>query len=525
MRRAMTKWNIIRLTSIVLLAGVLLVSIFARGGLDNWLFQQVVSITQAYLVPAIDVEEFRYETPNVFVMDTVAFNAPSSSPGTAGPRVVEADSFALTLAETPAIGSPIQIQDITIVNGRLRLLRDPNDDKVVFRGLVPFAKTDNIKNQENVDESARLSNILRIQTITLENFAFEYDPGLGQPPMLLEGIDVTLDATETVEEEGRTWHMLNCLIDRAPLFTIDIRGRVDLDTFDAELFPSTITLALDENSRSILPPEIQQYAVDHDAHGNITISLEGALNAKDIPASDLAVSVALEDMNVSLDKYRVPITSGQIAATLSDGIASISPLTLNILGGSVNVEAQADMTMPSLPAAASWTIADLRLEDFLNSQQEDAGPDMAGRIATQGNVTMAAKDGVASLSGTGTFNLSEGRLVGVPGLSDILNLVRETAGWETGGADTVDATFDITGQGINLTAFNYDSDVIAAEGFGWLNFNQTLDLNVAGGPVKALTNRLGKVGSLISDVATGAVRYGITGTFKEPEIEVKPLGL
>ncbi|MFG0256612.1 MAG: hypothetical protein ACF8GE_01785 [Phycisphaerales bacterium JB043] len=524
MRRAMTRWNIIRYIAIALLATVLLISIFARGGLDNWLFQQVVAITQTYLVPEIDVDEFRYEAPNLFVMDTVAFNAPSSTRRTTGPRVVQADSFSLTLAETPSIGSPIKIEDITIVNGRLRLLRDPDNENVVFQGLVPFAKTANFRDQEQVDDNAKLSNILRIKTITLENFAFEYDPGLGQPPMLLEGINVTLDASETVEEEGRTWHMLNCLIDRAPLFTIDLKGRVDLDTFNAEIFPSTITMTLDENSRSILPPEIQQYAVDHDARGNIAISLEGSLDARDIPASDLSVSVTLEDLNVSLDKYRVPITRGQIIASLSDGIATVSPLSLDFLGGNVSVEAQADMTMPSLPAGATWTIADLRLEDFLNSHTEGEGPRMAGRIATQGNVTMAAKDGMGSLAGSGTFNLTEGSLVGIPGISDILNLVRETAGWETGGADTVDATFDITGQGINLTEFQYDSDVIAAEGSGWLNFNQTLDLAVAGGPVKALTNRLGRVGALISDITTGAVRYAITGTFKEPEIEVKPLG-
>lgn len=533
MRRGVSLWRL--MLALLVVGGSLVVflililrstgSAIVLDTLDNWIFQQVLGITQTYFVPTISVDDFQYDAPYTFVMHSVAFDAPSSSPGDTSTRVLTADNLTLTLAQTPSVGQPIRIEDITLTNTTLLLLRDTANQKVVFKGLLPFAKTDNIKNQDNVEQMARLSEILRIQTITLENFTLEYDPGTGDPPMILQGLDMTLEATQTLEENGRIWHLLECHINRAPLLTIKLAGRIDLDTFEVELSPSTIAMALDDQTRSILPPELQELALKHDLHGGVNVDLQGTILGSDIPSSTLLATITLDDLNVSIDKYRIPISTGILTATLEEGLLTCDPLSLDFLEGNLSAQAQMDMKRPDWPATLDWSIADMRLESFLRTDITSDNPsDLSGRISSTGSASLNVNDGLPSLAGSGVLDFDEGKLVAIPGLTDIISIVRSSTGWRAQGADTLHAEFTLAGQGVHLDTFKYVTDVLSADGSGWLYFDETLDLQIAGGPVKALTGRLGIFGKILEEVTSNSLRYEIRGTFDEPEVSLKPFG-
>ena len=522
-RRAGATRGILIGVVVVVAAAVIAVIMFVRGtmGIDDWVVRQFAGLLDRYIVPTFAFDSFNYEAPRVVVFEGVTLTAPDGS------QIVKAGALRVTLAETPRVGRPIKIAEIGVDRGTLRLLRDLDDDDTIFKGLVPFVKRDPLRDPSSVPEGQRLSDVLQIRTVRLTRGSLEYDAGAGQRPMLLEGLDLDLDITPVELDTGEVWHRLTTLFDRSPLVRLDLNGMVNLDTFNVRLESTTLEMRVSDESIGVLPPELQQVLRDYDARGHLKLTAAGTIVVGDYAASDLETDVELTNFNVAAGEYRLPIDTGRFVTTLRDTTFSVEPAVFSLLGGTVTAHVDAVLKPTTTPTQARWSFENLDLEQLLRTAPNGGTPPrLAGKLNGVGSVALDARDTPSSVRGEGTLGVTQGRLVAIPVLSTIINAMSAlTSGGSAARQDTLDAVFTLAPHGVDVTSFDYRSDVVAARGRGRVNYDGGLDFTLNGGPVERVQAGLGQLGRLLGRVTDGIVSYRVRGTVKEPSVSVHPLGI
>jgi hypothetical protein len=515
----------IAFVTLLLTTGALLLGVrmFITGaaGFDDWVMRQVVGVAQAYLVPTIEFDDFEFAAPGTATYHGVRLTAPD------GTRVVDAGELIVTLAELPRRGEPIVIEGITIRDGALRLVASPDDPDVAFKGLSPFVKKSAFKRQETLPREARLSETLRMRSITLDNAGVIFDPNDGQPPMRLDALTMTMTINPGTSD-GKTWHALDIDIDRGALFKVAVDGRVDLDGLAVELKAMTLRVDVGSGSVAALPPQLQQILKDHDAQGVLEIHLSGAAALERWRESELGGAITIDRFNLALGEHRLPIDTGSIPFRISASTAVVGPTRLEIHGGRVDGVISADLARASMPAKAEWSIDGLDLREFLRTATAaHEPPKHAGLLSSFGSVSADLTGLPGTIDGLGELHITQGRLINFPGIQQInkaLDLVTMSDG-NAALRDRFDAEFQLTATGVRIQSSQLESQSLLARGTGMLYYNRTLDLRLNAGPMEKLESVLGKVGKAIGSITDQLVTYHVTGTLSDPKLTVKPMGL
>lgn len=484
------------------------------GGFDDWVVRQVVGVVETYIVPDVEFDSFDYTAPGTVTLNDLVLEAPD------GTKVVTAGVAVVTLAEMPSKGKPIVIESIELRDATLNLIREGDG----FRGLVPFVEGENIKDQTKVSEEVKLSNVLQLRKITLVNGGLKYDPKDGTPAMELTGITTDM-VIEPVTEGGRTWHTLKVEAGRAPLMAMSLDGRIDLDATVMEIASLTLGTDLDAETAKALPPALQQLVRDHDATGRLDLAARGTIDARNPNASTLDAEVKLSEFNVAKGEYRLPINTGTIAVNMSSGVLTGRTVSFDMLQGTVTApELRVDTATPGMPLTMRWRVDQVELRELLRggvpAGQE---PKLAGKLNSGGSVAMRLGEGMVSTSGSGTITVREARLVAIP-LVQVLEQVL-SLGQGTGLKSKADVEFNLDGKGVAVKSLALQTPVLAARGDGRVEYDSTLDLLISAGPVEKVQGLLGDVGKVIGQVTDQLVRYRVTGTAGDPKVNVKPLGL
>ncbi|MEQ8745834.1 hypothetical protein [Pyruvatibacter sp.] len=496
----------------------------AGQNLQNYLAKQIVKVANTYIVPEIEFQKLTYQQPGTIILDGVTFTAPDST------EVITCKSITVTLAEVPRIGEPLVFEAIVLDTPDLRLIRTTGaDGESGFKGLVPFAKTKNIKNQEDQPEDTRLSNVFSIRELKIVNGIIEMREEGDEEAMELTDLNMTLNATpDDAGEPG--WYKLDTVVGRKPVFELDLKGRINIDTFVAELDETTLETHLHEDNYSSLPVALQNALRQYKAKGDLKATLSGRLPLTDWKASDLEIDGALDDFNLTFTKIEVPIKKAQFDARLAQGIATLPTFDINALNGSIAVtDASVDLNATDMPMSASWTITDVDLDKFFRAQATDANlPKLKGILNTSGGVRASAANLPASVEGSGDLKIRNGQLIAIPVLTDLADLL-DVVGQITGNAyepqDKLDVDFKLTGKGVDLSSFVAETKAVVARGKGLISYERTLDLTVNAGPMEKVQNMLGKVGDVLGAVTDKLVKYSVTGPVGDPKVGVKPLGL
>lgn len=520
-----TKILTVAFVILLLATGALLLGVrmFITGaaGFDEWVMRQVVGVAQAYLVPTIEFDDFDFAAPGTVTYRGVRLTAPD------GTRVVDAGEMIVTLTKLPKRGEPIVIEGITIRNGALRLIASPDDPDVAFKGLSPFVKRTAYKRQETLPKEVRLSETLRLRSITLDNAGVIFDPNDGQPPMRLDALAMTMTINPDTSD-GKTWHALDLDIDRGALFKLAVDGRVDLDELAVELKAMKLRVDVGSSSVAALPPQLQQILKDHDAQGELEINLSGAAALQRWRECELGGAITIDRFNLALGEYRLPIDTGSIPVRISAGMAVVGPTRLEIHGGSVNGVFSADIARPSMPAQAEWSIGGLKLREFLRTATpEGVPPKYAGLLSSFGSVSADLTGLPGTIDGLGEVHIKQGRLVNFPGIRE-LNAAMDVvavANKKESLSDSFDAVFKLTAKGVRIESSQLATQALLARGTGIVRYDTTLDLQLNAGPMEKLQSLLGKVGKVIGSITDQLVTYHVTGTLKEPKVKIKPLGL
>lgn len=493
-----------------------------KGGVEDWVARQVVRIANAYLVPEVQYDTFTYTHPGVLELKGARLIAPDG----AKTRVVEAGVIRVTLAEVPTFGQPIVIERIDLEKAALRLLRDPATGG--FKGLLPFVKGENITDQNRVDAQVQLSKVLKIKKVTLTDGELQYNDGAGPETMTLKGVTLNLDVQPDSSGDAG-WYAMKLNVDRAPVFSVKGDAALNVDSLESRFKPLTISVSLSEQDYSALPPELQRPLKEHDARGDLQITLNGTVPLRDAMSAEADAAVTLRNFNVAAGEYRLPIDTGELAARLSAGTLTASKAQASLLGGTLTASGLTlGVKHPARPVSLSWNASNLELRELLRTKTSPGeAPKLAGRFNSQGNASGSLASMPNSLNGRGMLTVRDGRLVAVPVLTDLMasmELLGKAAGVNTL-QDAADIDFDFTPDGVKVTRGEATTPAATAKFTGLIRYDSTLDLVVNAGPLEKVQGLLGKVGGIIGEVTDKLVKYRVTGPISAPKIEVKPLGL
>lgn len=489
----------------------------ALKGLDEWLARQMVAISSAYIVPKIDFKKFEYDPPLTIRMSDVTLTAPD------GTKVVEAGGMVVTLAETPSLNKPVVIQNVELNEATLRLISTPDGG---FKGLVPFVKGENVKDQSKVEENTKLSNVFQLRKVTLKNGGLFYDAGDGSAPMNLTGLNLET-GVEPAGDPG--WYKLNIVSARPPVMDLKIDGRLNIDTMEADFADLVLKTRLDAGSDSGLPPQINDLLKQHEVKGEAELRVNGLVPLRDWKNGNFRAAMTTQGLNVAAGDYRLPIDLLDVEAALTGGTLNVTKGQVNLCKGNITLsDTSLNVAQAGMPGRASWSVEGFELKELLRiATPPGENPRMAGVVQTSGNVRFNASDPLAAIDGSGTLKVREGRLVALPIISELVEAM-SLLGKITGKynlEDKADAEFTLKPNGLNLSKTTIETQVVLARINGVVAYDGTLDLEANAGPMEKVQGMLGEVGGLIGKVTDQLVKYKITGKAGDPKVAVRPLGL
>lgn len=510
--------------------GVLLLGIvsFANGwlGTDKWVAQRVVDLANTYLVPDMAFDDFSYSAPYSIEFEGVTLTAPD------GTRVVAVDRLAITLASAPLPMRPLEIQTIEIDQPSVYLLRDTDAESFALKGLLPFVEP--TATDPESKENKALSDIFKLNALTIADASAEYDDGSGVP-MTVSGLAAALTIDPQPDEEGSVWHALETKAGgTAAALSIDARVNLDDLILDIASFTFDVDLSKRDGS-SALPSTLQAMLQSANARGTLSLSADGTIYARAFEQSTLSALLSLESVSADLQAIHLPIDSGHTRAELVQGIVQLRDTEILALGGRIAVDdAIVELSDPDRPARLSWETTDLSLQDLVRTTKDAEGQDekidLAGTLTTSGVIytqlgpdlanTIAAA--TRNASGDGHVDIVEGKLMVIPVLSQVLraaDLVGTVTG-ERGFDDELETQIAFSEHGISLNDIRIKVPVARFRGEGLIGWDSTLDLRLRGGAVE----RVPLIGEALGAVSGQLVQYQVKGTTAEPDVRIRPLG-
>lgn len=494
------------------------------GALETWLGKQLVGIASTYIEPTVDFKQIRYNYPGTVVLTDVTFTARDKT------EVAKLETLTITLAAIPSIGSPLQIERVELEKPTISLIADGTGG---FKGLVPFVKNIPGRETSQTPTEFKLSNVLQLRKLTLRDGSVHYDAGGGQPIMKLDGITTDLDIKPITVGTEAGWYELAFDAGRAPGVEAKVKGQVNLDTSVANIADATMRVTLDDRTIQGLPPQLQSTLKAAEARGQLAAQFSGSIPANTWRSSELQGTVTLTDFNFAAGRFKFPIDAGTVPIALKGGIANLSPIQVNLLAGQLASSVTANLSDTNIPVQGNWQATNLDLEKLMRAQQDvNAPPGFQGQLNSSGNfgINAAGTNAFAILgtaTGSGNLTVANGRLFVVPGLMDAMNLAtgKSSSLLDDATKHTLDATFDITGQGIQVTQSHIVASALDARATGLIDWHLNLNMSATANPIAAVTQPLGAIGRMIGNVTKELIQYQITGTVGDPKVSVKPFGI
>lgn len=484
--------------------------VLGTNRLETWIGSVVVGIANSYLIPDISYEEIAYTAPGQVDLGAVALTAPD------GTRIIEIDTLSLTLAEIPRAGKPLLIERVVIRDGTLNLIRDPETGDI--KGLIPLLEPELTDEYEvesgSTTSEIKLSESLQLREIVLDNINLRFDDGSGTP-LMLDGISITSEITPEEVDGQPGWYSLNIELSREGL-ELSVPGMVNLDTLVARVDDGSFTAQLDEQTIKSLPSALQKLLAQHGAAGSLDVTFNGMIPIMDPNTGLLTADVALHDFHATSGDYVFPIDSLIIEAGIAQGKLSVSKLTVNAIGGTIN--AQASIPLSEEKATASWTVDALDLAHLMSAQVKDNQRKLAGILSSTGQVEAHVKDLPESVGGAGTLKVRKGRLMRFPGLAELAAVMNVVTTGDGKPNHKVDAEFEFTPEGIHVIKSEVLTGFLAARGKGIIDYSANMDMAVNAGPLERLQSVLGSVGDIFGKITDQIMTYNVRGPIGDPVV-------
>lgn len=280
--------------------------------LEGWIGKQIVGVLESHITPEVAYRTLDYQAPRTVVVDDLSFTR-------AGIPIMLIQRMRLELAEVPRRDRPIQVQGLELTTPQLRFVTGPNDELV---GWSDFVRQEAVENPSSVPEGRRLSDVLVLRHVRIDDGEVVYQPADGEETMTLPGIDLTLRTPPAKGEPG--WYQVLGTLSRDPIFKVEVDGRINLDTALLDLRKLTLAASLGEKQYEVLPPAVQRLLSRHQARGELTASFQGTIPLKEAAQTKGQLQARLADANFLYENLAVPVGSIELDLVLPGGKALLS---------------------------------------------------------------------------------------------------------------------------------------------------------------------------------------------------------
>lgn len=485
--------------------------IHRAGGseLETWIGRQVVGIFEAHLTPRVGFRSLDYRAPYTVVVEDLTLTAENRP-------IASVRRLLLELGEVPKLNQPIRIARVEMDDPKLQFLRDP------ARGFIGW--TDFVRPAVRADLNAapagqRLSDVLVLQHVEIRNGEVVYAVLDGSDPMTLPGITLSLEIPRPAREPG--WHEVKGTFRRDPIFTVDVDGRLNIDSMLADVRFLRMAAVLGPEQYGTLPPPVQKVLREREIKGRLVAQLSGQVPLAEPLRSQIKLDLDLTDASMVSGNSVLPVQKFSLRSTMAN--AAISAVyEASLLRGTIRGDGSLGIYQPQ-PLQVTWNVENIEMADTLRSMRQGE-PEYAGRIRSQGRFVAMLADLPASISGAGTLNIDRGKLVNLPLIKELVAVVAKVRlGVPLPMRDTADVAFEFRPDHVYLNRMEIVSALVAVRGKGQIFYDRRLNLDVQAGVMEKLQGNLGRIGDLLG--ALKLVNYKVTGVIGDAKVSINPLGL
>ncbi|MCH2162293.1 MAG: hypothetical protein MK085_10525 [Phycisphaerales bacterium] len=527
---------------------------------EPYIRSELTAILDEYLVPTVTIEHIEYEWPLKVVATGVKLTA---TPPSKGPpmEILDLDRLVIELDRIPRSGEPLVFRDFTLDGPSLVFHATKDGDLVGWGNLL--------KDTGTQSDNRKASEIFAIDVITVSDFSVEYSMEGIEDKMVLDELDFKLDNQGKQEEDavdlpqGPGWYAIDTTLQRKGLFSAELVAGIDIDTLDADVEKLKLKMAIDETSRSFLPPQFQQIMVEHDIASHIDATVRAKFNAGDMAKSDAAAHLELGESHFAIRNRIIEIASATADFIYTDSELFTDNATIAMLGGTVGAKlhirpanpadlVQSQDTRPSPPPATprkqndatrfvpeatmakvtevasgfeiktEIQLEDLKIQDLHRVRETGKQEEgiMNGKVELQANLG----NPLPSLTGSGQVKIADGRFE-MSAIFKALAGIMKVVSLDFNGKDSIEADFTIAKERVNITSCKALVGPIGARARGWIAFDSSLELKFNAGPLERFQESTGVIGRAFGAVTDSLLNYVATGTLSDPKVHIAPLGI
>lgn len=365
-----------------------------------------------------------------------------------------------------------------------------------------------------------------LEQVRIQDGTLVYDSPTGQP-FELPGIDATLQM-QPIEGQAAA-QSFDASVSSKPLVTAQAAGRIDMNepAVRVDRFRFSAQLA----QAQALPPEMGRTVADLVSKGNLQATGDGVVPLDNPRRFKGQLSATLQDAFVHVGENPWSINKAELSAS-ADGGAVSARYSAAIFGGRIQGTIDADLVRPPQPVEVRWQADNIDLEELSVPAPGEKGQ-YAGKLASAGTYKTQLANHPQGVSGNGTINIREGKLVKLPVIQPVLDTMLSVPllGLGDGGKDHAEVAWTFQPDRMQVKEIAVETSVAKLRGDGAIQYDGALNLVMKAEVLEKfddLTKPLGKIGDVIRDVrdlSGEAVAYKVRGTLDEPKVSPAPLGL
>ena len=564
--------------AILLVTSPLWISLVAKLA-EPTIRAQLLGLAATYVKPTLTVEKLEYSFP----FQVAVINPKLTVNGSDGKPIdiLTADKVGITLDRLPIFDGPLVFRNLDFENPIAKLIVTKKGDIV---GWGDFIKDNDDDDDDDSTADQPISDLFAIDQINVTGLNFEYVIEGNDTPMTLKDLKFSLNnrgenGSKKVDP-GRAgdWYEIDTRLTQSNLLDFKINGGVNIDSMDIELTHVKLDLTLDKKSRTMLPPQVQAFIQERQVEGKFDAELKGTFNANDFLSSKTSMEMKLGPTHFAIDSMLIAIDEASATGRTDKGTLLLEPIEVKALGGKMSgtlrFSDEASQGTPKSPIAATpaastkpppdltkaspaavkeletnidrgffpikslqgvedfaksiTAFASIRIEDMKIQDLQRVGdgpPDRyAGEVDASIEADLNLAKPLASLEGGGTLRVSDGVLSGTDAWKHLATLMRLVA-LDPTGKDRADLKFTIDDEKFAFSKMNMLAGAIGVRAKGTIGFDGALHLDANAGPLEAIQDSAGDVGSILGLITDRLMKYIIRGKMGDVTVRVAPLGI
>jgi hypothetical protein len=333
-------------------AAVVLLCTILHWTVATILGHELIAQVELHLHTRLVVDDISYHFP----LGVTARNCELSllQPTGTAHKLLEVKRIDVKLAGLPIFGGPIVVEEITVVEPSIHLIRTADG----FAGQSGLVHEQSAQTADTSKPSTRLSDILRLHHVQIESARIVYE-------------DLTRPTTPAAE-----WNDLGLVIDTAPrgpadygfglwaqtgdLAHLRVEGSFNVDEFTVSAKSFDLQVQANGDQARHLPPQLQEILKQHRVHGGLQITGSASAGPK-TSQNSCAATIALSGASAYSPEADADFEDLHLTVHISSGVHGTSIDLSNCAGraGNITLSVKDGAAVTVDRATHRWSLSNL----------------------------------------------------------------------------------------------------------------------------------------------------------------------